>query len=94
MAYNLLVLLRHFLPCEWHTCRAPTRRWRVYVLAAKVVGHARRVYLKFSPGQATLMKTLLAALAAPVRLIVINRPAPSRPAASALTDHRHAILRP
>ena len=66
-AYNLFVLLRHSLPCEWHTCRAPTRRWRVYALAAKVVCHARRVYLKFSPEHATLMKTLLAALATPVR---------------------------
>ena len=55
------------LPCEWHTCRAPTMRWRVYALAAKLVCHARRVYLKFSPGHATLMKTLLAALATPVR---------------------------
>ena len=66
-AYNLFVLLRHSLPCEWHTCRTPTMRWRVYALAAKVVCHARRVYLKFSPEQATLMKTLLAALATPVR---------------------------
>ena len=66
-AYNLFVLLRHSLPCEWHTCRAPTMRWRVYALAAKLVCHARRVYLKFSPEHATLMKTLLAALAAPVR---------------------------
>ena len=35
------------------------------MLCAKVVCHARRVYLKLSPEQATLMKTLLAALAAP-----------------------------
>ena len=68
-AYNLFVLLRHSLPPEWHTCRAPTLRWRVYALAAKVVCHARRVYLKFRPDQARLVKTLLAALAPP-------RPAP------------------
>ena len=66
-AYNLLVLLRHSLPPEWHTCRAPTFRWRVYALAAKVVSHARRVYLKFRPDQADLIKTLLAALAPPER---------------------------
>lgn len=66
-AYNLFVLLRHSLPPEWHTCRAPTLRWRVYALAAKVVCHARRVYLKFRPDQANLIKTLLAALAPPER---------------------------
>ncbi len=66
-AYNLLVLLRRSLPPEWHTCRAPTFRWRVYALAAKVVSHARRVYLKFRPDQADLIKTLLAALAPPER---------------------------
>ena len=60
----LFVLLR---PPEWHTCRAPTLRWRVYALAAKVVCHARRVYLKFRPDQARLVKTLLAALAPPER---------------------------
>ena len=69
-AYNLFVLLRHALPPEWHTCRAPTFRWRVYALAAKVVSHARRVYLKFQPDQADLIKTLLAASAPP------ERPAP------------------
>ena len=66
-AYNLFVLLRHSLPPEWHTCRAPTFRWRVYALAAKVVRHARRVYLKFRPDQAALVKSLLAALAPPQR---------------------------
>ena len=66
-AYNLFVLLRHSLPPEWHTCRAPTFRWRVYALAAKVVSHARRVFLKFRPDQARLVKTLLAALAPPER---------------------------
>ena len=66
-AYNLFVLLRHSLPPEWHTCRAPTIRWRLYALAAKVVCHARRVYLKFRPDQAHLVKTLLAALAPPGR---------------------------
>ena len=66
-AYNLFVLFRHSLPPEWHTCRAPTLRWRVYALAAKVVCHARRVYLKFRPDQARLVKTLLAALAPPER---------------------------
>ena len=66
-AYNLFVLLRHSLPPEWHTCRAPTFRWRVVALAAKVVCHARQVYLKFRPDQAALIKTLLAALAPPER---------------------------
>ena len=66
-AYNLFVLLRHSLPPEWHTRRAPTIRWRVYALAAKVVCHARRVYLKFRPDQARLVKTLLTALAPPER---------------------------
>ncbi len=65
-AYNLFVLLRHSLPPQWHTCRAPTIRWRVYAMAAKVVSHARRVYLKFRPEQANLVKTLLAALAPPL----------------------------
>ena len=66
-AYNLFVLLRHSLPPEWHTCRAPTFRWRVVALAAKVVSHARRVSLKFRPDQAALVKSLLAALAPPER---------------------------
>ena len=66
-AYNLFVLFRHSLPPEWHTCRAPTIRWRLYALAAKVVCPARRVYLKFRPDQARLVKTLLAALAPPER---------------------------
>ena len=66
-ACNLFVLLRHSLPPDWHTCRAPTFRWRLYALAAKVVCHARRVYLKFRPDQARLVKTLLAALAPPER---------------------------
>ena len=51
-AYNLFVLFRHSLPPEWHTRRAITIRWRLYALAAKVVCHARRVYLKFRPDQA------------------------------------------
>ena len=66
-AYNLFVLFRHSLPPEWHTHRAPTIRWRLYALAAKVVCHARRVYLKFRPDQARVVKTLLAALAPPER---------------------------
>ena len=66
-ACNLFVLFRHSLPPQWHTCRAPTIRWRLYALAAKVVCHARRVYLKFRPDQAQLVKTLLAALAPPAR---------------------------
>ena len=66
-AYNLFVLFRHSLPPQWHTCRAPTIRWRLYALAAKVVCHARRVYVKFRPDQARLVKTLLAALAPPER---------------------------
>ena len=66
-AYNLFVLLRHSLPPEWHTCRAPTFRWRVVALAAKVVSHARQVYLKFRPDQAALVTSLLAALAPPER---------------------------
>jgi len=66
-AYNLFVLLRHALPPEWHTCRAPTFRWRVVALAAKVVSHARRVYVKLRADQADLIKTLLAALAPPER---------------------------
>ena len=66
-AYNLFVLLRHALPPEWHTCRAPTFRWRVVALAAKVVSHARRVYVKVRADQADLIKTLLAALAPPER---------------------------
>lgn len=66
-AYNLFVLLRHSLPPEWHACRAPTCRWRVVALAAKVVSHARRVVPKFRPDQANLMKSLLAALAPPER---------------------------
>ena len=40
-AYNLFVLLPHSLPPAWHTCRAPTFRWRVVALAAKVVSPAR-----------------------------------------------------
>ena len=66
-AYSLFVLLRHSLPPERHTCRAPTCRWRVVALAAKVVRHARQVYLKFRPDQAALMTSLLAALAPPER---------------------------
>lgn len=66
-AYNLFVLFRHSLPPEWHTRRAITVRWRLYALAAKVVCHARRVYLKFRPEQARLVKSLLAALAPPER---------------------------
>ena len=69
-AYNLFVLFRHSLPPEWHTRRAPTIRWRVCALAAKMVCHARRVYLKFRPDQSRLVKTLLATLAPP------ERPAP------------------
>lgn len=66
-AYNLFVLFRHSLPPEWHTRRAITVRWRLYALAAKVVCHARRVFLKFRPDQARLVKSLLAALAPPAR---------------------------
>ncbi len=66
-AYNLFVLFRHSLPPEWHTRRAITVRWRLYALAAKVVCHARRVYLKFRPDQARLVTSLLAALAPPER---------------------------
>ena len=64
-AYNLFVLFRHSLPPEWHTRRALTVRRRLYALAAKVVCHARRVYVKCRPDQAGPVTSLLAALAPP-----------------------------
>ena len=66
-AYNLFVLFRRSLPPEWRTCRVITIRWRLYALAAKVVCHARRVYVKCRPDQARPVTSLLAALAPPER---------------------------
>ena len=66
---DLILTRARSRPRTLHTASAPwapTARWRVYAMAAKVMCHARRVSLKCLPEQANLVKTLLVALAPPL----------------------------
>lgn len=60
LAYNLFALLRGLLPKPYQTQRAPTLRWRLYQLAAKVVKTGRQVIVKLHTDQQKLLAMVLA----------------------------------
>lgn len=51
LAYNVLaVMKRHSLPPSWGTARLKALRFHLLRLAARVIVHGRRVYLKVAQG--------------------------------------------
>jgi len=59
LAYNLFALMRLLLPVRFESCRAKTIRWRIYALAAKVVRHGHKVYLKLQAAHHRLLEEIL-----------------------------------
>ncbi len=59
LAFNLFALLRMYLPVQFEACRAKTIRHRIYALAAKVVRHGRRIYLKLEESHCALLNEIL-----------------------------------
>lgn len=59
LAYNLLCLLRMMLPKEWMTSRAPTIRYHIYAAGGHVVRHARRLTIKVSQSNWTVLDRAL-----------------------------------
>jgi hypothetical protein len=60
LSFNLLALMRLFLPEELAHHRAITIRWRLYAIAAKVVRTGRQVFIKMKEKHAALLATVLA----------------------------------
>jgi hypothetical protein len=51
LAYNVLaVMKRQSLPCSWWTMRLKALRFHLLNLAARVIVHGRRIYLKIAHG--------------------------------------------
>jgi hypothetical protein len=59
LAYNLFALLRMFLPPQFEASRAKQVRLRIFALAAKVVRHGRKIYLKLAKQHHCLLATIL-----------------------------------
>ena len=62
LSYNLLALMRQLLPEEMALHRAPTLRWRLYAMAAKVVKTGRQLFIKLKEKHQSLLKQTLIAL--------------------------------
>ena len=62
LSYNLLALMRQLLPEELALHRAPTLRWRLYAMTAKVVITGRQIFVKLKEKHQTLLKQTLVAL--------------------------------
>lgn len=60
LSFNLLALMRQFLPEELAHHRVITIRWRVYAVAAKVVKTGRQVFIKMKAKHQALLETILA----------------------------------
>lgn len=62
LSYNLFALMRQLLPEELAHHRAPTLRWRLYAIAAKVVRTGRQLFVKLKENHRTLLEQVLLAL--------------------------------
>ncbi len=62
LSYNLLALMRQLLPEALAHHRAPTLRWRLYAMAAKVVKTGRQLFVKVQAKHRILLEEVLAAL--------------------------------
>ena len=62
LSYNLFALMRQLLPEDLASHRAPTIRWRLYGMAAKLVRTGRGVWLKLQDANKNLLEQVLAAL--------------------------------
>jgi hypothetical protein len=59
LSFNLLALMRLYLPEELCHHRAMTIRWRVYAIAAKVVKTGRRILIKMKAKHAAFLASIL-----------------------------------
>lgn len=62
LSYNLFALMRQLLPEELAHHRAPTLRWRLYAMAAKVIKTGRQLFVKLQASNQTLLELVLIAL--------------------------------
>jgi len=62
LSYNLLALMRQLLPEALAHHRAPTLRWRLYAMAAKVVKTGRQLFVKLQTKNQRLLEQVLNAL--------------------------------
>ena len=62
LSYNLFALMRQLLPEELAHHRAPTLRWRLVAIAAKVVKNSRRLFVKVREKHQHLLAQVLEAL--------------------------------
>jgi hypothetical protein len=60
LSFNLLALMRLFLPEELAHHRAITIRWRLYAIAAKVVRTGRNIFIKMKRKHQELLEAVLA----------------------------------
>ena len=60
LSFNLLALMRLFLPEELAHHRAITIRWRVYAVAAKVIKTGRQIFIKMKAKHQALLEEILA----------------------------------
>jgi hypothetical protein len=60
LSFNLLALMRLFLPEELAHHRAITIRWRLYAIAAKVVRTGRQIFIKTKEKHGVLLAAVLA----------------------------------
>ncbi|MCK5479386.1 MAG: IS1380 family transposase, partial [Methylococcales bacterium] len=60
LSFNLLALMRLFLPEELAHHRAMTIRWRLYAIAAKVVKTGRQIFIKTKEKHHVLLEAVLA----------------------------------
>ena len=60
LSFNLLALMRLFLPEELAYHRVITFRWRVYAIAAKVVKTGRQIFIKMKAKHQALLEAILA----------------------------------
>ncbi len=62
LSYNLFALMRQLLPEALAHHRAPTLRWRLYAIAAKVVKTGRQLFVKLKENHRALLEQVLIAL--------------------------------
>jgi hypothetical protein len=62
LSYNLFALMRQLLPEQLAHHRAPTLRWRLYAIAAKVVRTGRQLIVKLQAENKMLLEQVLLAL--------------------------------
>ncbi|MCK5191995.1 MAG: transposase, partial [Methylococcales bacterium] len=60
LSFNLLALMRLFLPEELTHHRTITIRWKLYAIAAKVVKAGRQIFIKMKEKHRVLLEAVLA----------------------------------